>query len=148
MTKHASTSNCAGKDGGGGCGGVPSPLPSWPLPCLPLSLCTPLLPSLLPLLPLSPWLCPCAAAAINNNSSKHGNLPQPPPPSLLPSTWGGGHAHCGPPSLPPLAHCRRIIKEDWDHLGIGSGGSPPPHPHLPLPPEMMGSVAVDVYWHD
>ncbi len=24
----------------------------------------------------------------------------------------------------------------------------PPHPHLPLPPAMTGSVAVDVYWHD
>jgi hypothetical protein len=24
----------------------------------------------------------------------------------------------------------------------------PPHPHLPLPPATMGSVAVDVYWHN
>jgi hypothetical protein len=46
MTKHASTSNCVGKDGGGGCGGVPLPMMSLPSPCSPPSLCTPLLPSM------------------------------------------------------------------------------------------------------
>jgi hypothetical protein len=83
MTKHASTSDCVGKDGSGGCGGVPSLSPSPPLPCLLPSLCTPLLPSLSPLLSSSLWHCPHAAATANGNSSKHGAPPQPPPQSLL-----------------------------------------------------------------
>jgi hypothetical protein len=99
MTKHASTSNCVSKDGGGGRGGVPSllpsPSPSAPSPCSPPSLCMPSLP---PLSPSSPWSRPRAAAAANDDSSEHGAPPQPPPPSLLPSTWGGG-VHASRPAV-------------------------------------------------
>jgi hypothetical protein len=90
MTKHASTSNCIGKDGGSSCSRVPLLLPLPPLLCLLPSLCMLSLLSSLPLLLLSLWHCPRAAAAANNDSRKHGTPPQPPLPLLLPSMWGGG----------------------------------------------------------
>ncbi len=134
MTKHASTSNCVGKDGSGGFRGVPLPLPLPPLLCLLPSLCTPSLQSLLPLLPLLLWCCPPTATTTNDNNSKHGAPLKPPLPSLLPSTWGGERACHGPLSLPPLAHRCRIPKEDWDHLGIGGSSSlPPPSSSPPSP---------------
>jgi hypothetical protein len=61
---------------------------------------------------------------------------------------GRERAHRGLPLLPPSTHCRRIPEEDWEHLNVGGGCSLPPHPHLPLPPTTMGSVVIDVYWHD
>jgi hypothetical protein len=141
MTKHASTSNCVGKDGDSGCGGVPLPLPLPSSPCLPCLLpspCMPLLPLSSPLLLLSPWRCPHAAAATNNNSSNNGAPPQPLLPSLPPLTWGEERARCSLPLLPPLARCRRIPKEDWDHLGINGGGSPPPPSSSPPFPRNNG----------
>jgi hypothetical protein len=45
---------------------------------------------------------------------------------------GGERTRHGPLLLPPLTHCRRIPKEDWDHLGVSGGNSPPP-PSSSLP---------------
>jgi hypothetical protein len=143
MTKHASTSNCVGKDGGGGCGGVPS---LSPLPCSLPSLCTQSLPSSLPLLPLSPWRRPRAAvaAAANDDSSEYGAPPQPLPPNV-----GGGSARVAArrrcPLQPiPTASPRRIRII----LASAAAAVLSPHPHLPLPPATTGSVAVDVYKQD
>jgi hypothetical protein len=147
MTKHASTSNCISNNGGGSCGGVPSPSPQ--LPCLLPLLCTPSLPSLLPLTSLSPWRCPRSAAAANDNSSKHGAPPKPSPLSYLLSTWGGGKCACCSPPCRPLWP---IAAASPRRIGIiavlVAVAILPPHPCLLLPPATKGSVAIDIYWHD
>jgi hypothetical protein len=112
MAKHMSTSNCVGKDGGSGCGGVPSLLPSPPLPCSPNH--------------CARRCCRCCRHCCYHH---RGVIPALPP---LPTTTavstaprrncrrcrccrqrgGEEHARCNPPSSPPSTHCRCIPKED------------------------------------
>jgi hypothetical protein len=148
MTKHASTSNCVGKDGGRGCGGMPLPLPLPLSLCLWPSLCTPLLPKLLPLLPWSPRHCPRTAATANNDSSKHGAPPKPPPPSLLPSTWGGSACIVARGRCPLCPIAAASLRRIGIISVLAVVAVLPPHSHLPLPPATTGSVVVDVYSHD
>jgi hypothetical protein len=149
MTKHASTSICVGKDGGSGCGGVPLPLPSPPLPCSPPSLCTPSLPSSFDVV----------AVVTVASSPRRGRRQRQQQRARRPAATAaaviaavnveGGSARVAARPICPLWP---VAAASPMRIGIilvsAAAAVLPPHPRLPLTPATTGGVAIDVYRHN